>query len=134
MGVFDDISFEWAGHTYALKSDRVLGAIARIEDVVTFAELARVGSGKSVPLAKLAMAYGAVLRYAGAKVTDDEVYAGILSSGNAGTVIAAVTTLLSMMIPPGSIAETKEPPKGKAAPAASNSSRKPTRSRSATGK
>jgi hypothetical protein len=116
MSSFDDINLEWEGKPFIIKSNRVLGAIARIEDVITLSELQRFGMRGGSPLAKIAMAYGAVLRYAGAQVTDEEVYRGLFSQGkktSAETVMLSIHSLVSMMIPP--MPEEKgTPPAGKA--------------------
>lgn len=103
MSSFDDINLEWNGTPVIIKSNRVLGAIARIEDVITLSELQRFGLRGGAPLAKIAMAYGAVLRYGGLQVTDDEVYLGLFSTGNktsADTVMVSIHSLVRMMVPP----------------------------------
>lgn len=103
MSGFDDVVFEWAGTKYNLPAHRVLGAIARVEDVVTLQELQRNGMKETVPIAKLAMAYGVLLRYVGAKVTDIEIYEALFGQGkdtDAITIIEAITNLVSIMIPP----------------------------------
>jgi len=104
MSVFDDVTLEWGGKQYTIASDHMLGAIARIEEVVTLAELSDKAMRGTVPMAKLSQAYGAVLRYAGANVSDDEVYGGMFADRNAfETVQLAVNTLMAMMIPPASM-------------------------------
>ncbi len=138
MGAFDAVTLAWAGSEYVIPGNRVMGAIARIEDVVTLEELGRYGERGTMPLAKLAMAYGAVLRYAGANVKDDEVFAGMFSDGQKQTdLVTALMSLLTMMLPLGSAEEgggnagvaTPNPTQG-ARPAAAASSRKPTKRRS----
>ncbi len=119
MGSFEDIRLQWAEKDYTIKANRVLGAIARIEDVLTLNELQRFGARKAAPMAKIAMAYGAVLRYAGASVTDDEVYAGMFGAAgtSADAVVDSVSSLVAMMVPPQTKA-AKETPSGNAVPAA----------------
>jgi len=138
MGAFDAVTLAWAGFEYVIPANRVMGAIARIEDVVTLEELGRYGERGTMPLAKLAMAYGAVLRYAGAKVKDEEVFAGMFSDGQKqNDLVTALMSLLTMMLPPGSVTEgggntggaTANPTLG-ARPAAAASSRKPTKRQS----
>lgn len=100
MGAFDDIKLDWHGKEYTIPANRVLRAIACIEDVLTLNELATYSARNAVPFAKIASAYGAVLRYAGATVTDEDVYAGMLQSEDEGvTVTAALGGLLAMMMP-----------------------------------
>lgn len=105
MSNFDDVVIEWKGTKYTIKKNRVLGAIARIEDVVTMSELQRFWDRGTAPMAKIAMAYGTVLRYVGVQVTDDEVYAGMFSteegeSTSAEDVVSSVSALIEMMVPP----------------------------------
>ena len=99
MGTFDDVEFVWGDRPYTIKADRVLGAIARIEDVVTLDELSRHFQKQTLPRARIAMAYGAALRYAGAKVMDDDVYSAMFIDSDQASVTQAVTTLLAMMLP-----------------------------------
>lgn len=112
---FDDIRLTWNGQTFVIPSDRVLGAIARVEDVITFHELLAYSGRSTAPVGKLAEAYGILLRYAGADVTDDAVYVGMfgnLTEGFGGTVRESIETLMLMMIP------KDERQKGKPEPAA----------------
>jgi hypothetical protein len=114
MAIFEEIRYTWGGKDYTLPPGRVLRAIAAVEEVLTMAELHRYMQAGKPPLAKLAMAYGAVLRQAGAIVSDDEIYAGMFAGGEmkerVGTAIGA---LLAMMIPPESLRQAE---KGEAPP------------------
>ena len=65
MGAFDDVTLNWGGRDYTIPANRMMGAIARIEDVVTLVELNAYFGRDAVPLGKISMAFGAVLRYAG---------------------------------------------------------------------
>jgi hypothetical protein len=97
---FDDIHFGWAGQQYTIPAHRVMGAIKRIEDHVTLAELQRDAGRGTLRLGKMAAAYAEVLRYAGAPaVTEADVYAAMFGEDAQKTVIAAVSMLLGMMIP-----------------------------------
>lgn len=103
-GVFEDIVLQWppreGGKQYTIPSNRVMGAIARIEDQITLAEL--TDQNRRAPLAKVASAYASVLRYAGARgIADDEVYAEIFPDlESAEALQMAVANLLLMMMPP----------------------------------
>lgn len=101
-GNFEDVHLEWNGQKYTIRKERVLKAIARIEDVVTMVELQRFWERQTTPMAKIAMAYGSVLRYAGAKVTDDEVYIGMFGAEgtSADQVVLSINNLIEMMVPP----------------------------------
>jgi hypothetical protein len=127
--VFEKINLNWKGRDYVIQPDDVLQCIAKIEDVITLADLHRYGTNAQVPLAKLSMAYGAVLRHAGAVVDADEVYAAMFKGADMQRRTAkAIETLLLMMIPPETLRKSSasEQPVGKAR-AASGSSKRPTR-------
>jgi len=102
MSVFDPIDLKWDDVSYSIAPNRVLGAIARIEDILTLKEIHDgVASRGSISLSKVAMAYGAVIRYAGAKVSDDEVYQAMFSGQVEGSaIITYLQTLLVMLTPP----------------------------------
>lgn len=69
MGPFEAFTFNWDGKDYAIPAEEQLRVIAQIEDVVTAAELAQfTASRRNPPTAKLAMAYGILLRHVGVKV------------------------------------------------------------------
>ena len=74
MAIFQPITLTWAGRDFVVPADRVMGAIGVIEDVVTFPELVGSLQSSKPNMSKLARAYGAVLRYAGASVSDEEIY------------------------------------------------------------
>lgn len=101
MQIFDDITFGWDGREYKIPSNRVLGAIARIEEIMTFQELVIYQARGTLPLVKLSQAYGSALRYAGAIVTDEQVYYGMFSGSDDknSRMVTALTTLLMMMVP-----------------------------------
>lgn len=117
---------------WVIPPNRVLGAIARIEEVVSLHELSQFASRGAVPLAKLATAYASVLRYAGAKATPEEVYAKLFEGNRGDRVNAAITGLLVMMIPPKRTG-VEAPAMGNASPAAAPLSPKRTKRRSGRG-
>jgi len=100
MKVFDDVTFEWDGKPYTIPANKLLGAIARVENVVTIGELLETQTTRgTVKMAVLARAFGELLRYAGCKVTDDEVYLGMFG-GNSGAAQAALMAVIGLMVPP----------------------------------
>jgi hypothetical protein len=113
MAIFEAIKLTWKGVDYEIPPDQVMRGIARIEDVFTLGELSRHMARGTLPLAKIAQAYGVALRHAGAAVSDEDVYAGMFS-GDAAELqkrgLAAVNTLLVMMMPPEHL-RAKEPEK-----------------------
>jgi len=123
MSVFEPITLTYAGEDFTIPATRVMGAIARIEEHVTLTELATWGSDRAkIRVTKLAAAYGSLMRYAGADVTDDDAY-GYLFADAAGLsgVVTVAQTLMVMMIPPSALAA--KPVAAKKKPT-SNSSRK----------
>lgn len=102
--IFKPVELDWAGQTYLIPANCILGAIAIIEEYFTFQDLANVVETKNLSLTKLARTYGDILRYAGATVTNDEVYAGMFAGDMSNKILTAVNTLLMMMIPPSVMA------------------------------
>jgi hypothetical protein len=96
MSVFEKVTLSFDGLEYEIAPDKILGLIAEIEDIVTLSELCQK---KGPPMAKLAMAYGKALRYAGGKVADDVVY-GAMFGKDKEKIAGYVSGLLAMMIPP----------------------------------
>lgn len=100
MAIFDDIKLAWGDKEYVIPANRVMGAIATIEETITVSELVMM-QGRKVKLSRLAEAYAAVLRYAGAvEVTPDDVYEGMFTGGGAAPIGAAVATLVAIALPP----------------------------------
>jgi len=104
------VTLSWAGDEFTVPADRQLMLIAEIEDALSgnsglqaIVILARRGGPSH---SRLALAYGAALRYAGANVTDAEIYNAIMegfatqSSEVAVLVQDAVLGLLSIVSPP----------------------------------
>lgn len=103
---FDDVVFEWAGKEYRIPANRVLGAIARVEDIITMPDLGDRAKRGTPPLSKVAQAYGAVLRYAGARVTDEEVYCDMFTHADVtGAVMTTINSLFYIMLPPAAKAQ-----------------------------
>ena len=101
MAVFEDISVSWGGEEYVIPANRVMGAIAIIEDVFVFGELVEGVQTGRLAMNKLARAYGGLLRYAGARVNDEDVYGGMFRPGKLREAIPeAINTLMVIMTPP----------------------------------
>ena len=99
--IFDDIELDFKGVTYRLKGDdQIMMALASVEDHLTLTELVRGQQKGSLPLAKLSSAYGCVLRHAGCRVSDAEVYGAMWDGGLDQTAMQnAIFTLMQMMMP-----------------------------------
>jgi hypothetical protein len=100
VNIFDPVTLTWKGAEHTVAPDRIMGLIARIEEIVTLSEIHGASQKGGLPLAKIAMAYGSALRYAGARVEDAEVYATFFAGSGGETIPAAVSALLAMMVPP----------------------------------
>jgi hypothetical protein len=104
MAVFNEIKLQWRGEAFAIPPGRVLGAIAEIEEIITFHEVLEKMAAGRPPVVPIARAYGAVLRYAGAEVSDEQVYEGMFMGETvAAKVTDAVHNLLLLMMPPAAI-------------------------------
>ena len=108
MSVFQPVTLAWQGKEYEIESDKVMMLIAKIEDVITLSEVYNYAQKGAAPVAKIAMAYGVALRYAGASVRDDEVYKGLFGGGD-DSIPAALNALLAMMIPPEDLQQKGQP-------------------------
>jgi len=107
--VFDDVKIKWDGKDHTVTSDRVMGLIERIEEHISFADL----SGTKPKIGKIAGAWAEALRYAGARVTTEEVYAGMFKSATSGQINTAISGLLLIMIPPEALQKKTVNGKGK---------------------
>jgi hypothetical protein len=103
-----DVTLVWKGTEYRVEAREVLPLIAKVEDVITLGELVDASNTGKVPIAKLSKAFGVALRYAGAKVTDDEMYAGMFSGEKLSAVRMSIMALIGMMVPPEAL-QDKEP-------------------------
>lgn len=127
--MFNPVVLKWYGAAYTIPANRVLMAIATVENILTLDELHKFVDKSTVPLARIAQAYGALLRFAGGSATDDDVYAGMFGGENADPA-AVVTALLGMMLPPDRIVQKslQSGDVGKAPAGGKNSSARSTKS------
>ena len=110
---FNDVTLKWKGSEYTIPSDQMMGAIERVEEFVSL-EMLHVRDGEKPggwKRAKIAKAYAAVLNYAGAKVTAEEVYAGMFEKGVANAAGVAVQALIFLMVPNSLLEEGDSEPK-----------------------
>ncbi len=97
MPLFDQVTLTWDGRNYVITPSRVLRAIAKIEDVITLQQLSKAAQ---VPFAKLALAYHALLKFAGADVSEEDVYEKLWGEAGEGeNAVVMVNALLAMMLP-----------------------------------
>lgn len=129
MSLFQPYTIHWAGRDHVIPADRIMRAIAVVEEHVTLHELMDVmGQRRTVKMVTMAQAYGALLRFVGVEITDEEVYVAFFAGGDgAELMFSAVRGLQMLMIPPQ---PAKGAPEGKARgekKAAAPSSGKPSR-------
>ena len=75
MSGFEPLELKWGGVTYTIAPHKMMGALQRFERAITpqdFMLLTEGGMGAAPSVC--ASAYGALLRYAGARVSDQDVY------------------------------------------------------------
>jgi hypothetical protein len=109
MQGFQPVTLSWKGQKYTVPAESQLRLIAAVEDALAGASgqqainvlLRREGP----PYSRLAAAFGAALRYAGADVSDEDVYLSMMDSMAKGADVvietqAAVMALLSILSPP----------------------------------
>lgn len=114
MSIFEDIILEWEGEEFTIPANRVMRLVQVVEDVVTLPELQdcinRMKAGR------VASAYGAMLRFAGVRVTDEEVYSKIFQSHEDMTKILsdAGALLYQIICPPQAFSAKKKASKKKA--------------------
>lgn len=100
MSLFQNVQLSFKGSIFLILSTDVMRCLAQIEDVITLQDLSNPAR---VPMVKLSMAYGIALRFAGAQVTDEEVYEQVFEAGGAQIVSFAIQGLLALMIPPSKL-------------------------------
>lgn len=132
MQGFEEVTLSWAGEDYTVPADRQMMLVAIVEHHISLnpvtgenePPLAVLFRRGGVPFTRLAFALGAALRYAGAKVTDDEIYLSIQDDlankegrDKARASHDIIIAILSIISPPASRMlagdEPKEPTKKK---------------------
>lgn len=131
MSMFQDFSFEWNGRAHTIPADRIMGAIGAVEEHLTLHEIhAMMNTRGTVRMERISRAYGALLRYSGVEITDDEVYMSFFAAGaTRDTLVSSLVGLQALMVPPEPVKDA-EPGKaqGGSAETGANSSAKPSKS------
>lgn len=118
MQGFEDVTLGWKGESFTIPANRQMGLVARIEDALS-GDTGRHAINVLVqrdgpPYSRLAAAFGAALRYAGAKVTDEEIYLSIMEdfaksqADVASKLQGVIIALLMVMAPPLARAVSEE--------------------------
>ena len=111
MNGFEPVTLSWKDEDFTVPARSQLMLIAKIEDALAGdtgdVAIDILFRRKGPPHSRLAAAYGAALRYAGAKVTDEEVYLSIhedIASASraqvAAKIQAMIVGLLAVISPP----------------------------------
>lgn len=111
MAIFEEVAVAWGDKKFVIPADRMMMTIARVEDVLTLGDLSAYFATGKLPLAKIAQAFGIVLRQAGASVEDEEVYEGMFrAKGQEVTrrAIEAIHMLMALMVPPAHLRAATE--------------------------
>lgn len=95
--VYKTVTLEWRGKKYTIKP--TLELINEIENKFSLSRVvSRIAAGDP-PVSHIATMVGTMLRYAGAEVSDDEVYAELLSGDDAEAIGAMATALMTAAFP-----------------------------------
>lgn len=99
MSIFSDITLEWDGEEYTIPAARMMRLVQAVEDVVTLPELQDCIA--RMKAARIASAYAVMLRFAGVRVSDEEVYEKVFDSeDNMHQILSDAGTLLYQIICP----------------------------------
>lgn len=110
--VYKTVTLEWHGTKYTIKP--TLELINEIENKFSLSRVvSRIAAGDP-PISHIATMVGTMLRYAGAQVSDDEVYAELLAGEDAEAVGEMATALMTAAFPSAAVQEGKE--KGNGSP------------------
>ena len=94
--VFREVNLGWAGEDY--KITPTMRLLNQIEQDISLSELAyRMSTGK-VPMSQLAVVIGTMLRSAGAKASDEEVYQELMT-GDMDAVQSMATAVMEAVFP-----------------------------------
>lgn len=107
-GVFPPVELEWRGRFYTVQPHRVMGLLVALERHVSLGEIHAYSLRGASPVATFCQAYGAMLRYAGAHVRDEDVFAFAMHDGHFQAVADAIKELTWLMIPPAERARLRE--------------------------
>jgi hypothetical protein len=95
------IDLEWGGVKYIISDTQTFKVAGDVEDIITLADLG--GLAANPKFTKIAAVYGLMLRSAGARVKDSEVWESITAqmksgAGDSSVVITAISTLVEILM------------------------------------
>ena len=104
----ESIKLTWSGRAHFIPRAKIMRARQTIESVYSLKELATDMQGGDPHLVRLSMAYGNLLRFAGASVEDEEIYDDMFGESSSLGATAA-ECLLNILIPESARAGGEEP-------------------------
>jgi hypothetical protein len=111
MRGFEDVTITWRGTDYTIPAKGQMMLIAKLEDALSGdtgqQALSVLFRKEGPPYSRLAAAFGAALRHAGASVTDEDIYLSMQADLTAKsknrqveTIQNCILALLSIISPP----------------------------------
>jgi len=111
MRGFEDVTISWRGVDYTIPAKGQMMLIAKLEDALSGESgqqaMTVLFRKEGPPYSRLAAAFGAALRHAGAKVTDEEIYLSMQADlanrskeSRTATIQNCILALLSIISPP----------------------------------
>lgn len=107
------ISIEWKGESYTIEENEAFALGERLEDIVTLAELAEMAERPK--FRKLARCYAEMLRFAGARVTPEQVHTqmmdeikGLGENTKAQVVAEAIGVLIEILMDGAPVGEAQD--------------------------
>lgn len=70
------IKLEWHGKSYTIAANEAFAVGEAVEDIITIGEIGELASRPK--FRKISRVYGVMLRHAGARVTDEEVFSDMM--------------------------------------------------------
>lgn len=105
MQIFKDVTLTWNGSTFTIPAVRVFACCAAIEEIMTAQEMAHAITTHELKLVRFSKAYATALRFAGATVTDEQVYSSLFQGNNEDVrqrIMPMLNVLMMLMLPPSS--------------------------------
>jgi len=100
--MFQPARLKWKGDIIEIPPDRVMTAIAAVEEHLTIHELIRYAERGTQPFSKMAQGFSAALRTVGVRVSPEDVYRAMVK-GSSDDIMGHMSALLALMGPPEDI-------------------------------
>lgn len=97
MSIFEEFGITWNGEELVVPSDKVMGLVEVVEDIVTIEEL---HNKTGIKRAKMARAFASIINYAGGRATQEQVYNKFFEDGAQVQIQVIIERILFLMIPP----------------------------------